>query len=166
MADRSHTQKASRTFLRSGLPGRPRAGTDPRPQIEWGLKLSGSRYWVDFEIVRALAWSAEGETLGWFAEVDGCPSGVPFESAMPFLKGHVKWDGCTELGFGSDDGRLHFCSAAADAAELAIVWQWALRKAHELMLELGGDVEWKPMPEATPYHEEAAAPALPGPVNP
>lgn len=29
--------------------------------------------------------------------------------AEPFIRGSVKWDGCSNLHFGDDDGYLHLC---------------------------------------------------------
>jgi hypothetical protein len=146
--------KAKADFERSGIPLRAISKTDSRPQIEWGLRLAGESHWVNFEIIGVASWNLDGSVAEWGRGGEPARGDVPFEKAEPVLSGFVKWDGCTEVRFGDrESGQEHFCSAAEDATEIGTVWQWALRKAHQMMLRLGGHPDWEPVGEALPYFE-------------
>jgi hypothetical protein len=52
---------------------------------------------VDFEVCEVLAWSADGKNVVRDKEL--------------YLKGCIKWDGCSHVWFGSEDrdGYIHLC---------------------------------------------------------
>jgi hypothetical protein len=153
------SNEARASFERSGIPMYPRAAGSSLSRIEWGLRLSGSRYFVNFELLKVAAWNLDGEAIDWGQGGEPARGDVPFEEGVAVLSGFVKWDGCTEVRFGppGGDGQEHFCSAAKDAAELAIMWHWALRKAHELILSLDGHPDWEPVqePPGSAYFESS-----------
>jgi hypothetical protein len=52
-------------------------------------------YRLEFEVWQVNSWSMDNEPLEYDQEI--------------FVKGTIKWDGCSHIYFGDEDGYLHLC---------------------------------------------------------
>lgn len=97
--------------------------------IRWSVTES----WADFTVVAVE--SIESQPNGDRPIFDRIGGGQTFDpsEAQHYLKGYIKWDGCSELQFGSDDyPSLHFCGPTHFRKHFALLKHLYLR-ASELM---------------------------------
>ncbi len=99
---------------------------------EWGFRLlwSVQDHWADVRVYEKVYTDPmEGALFakeGWQALPDDCTPDP--EKAETYLKGYVKWDGCTELSF----GHQHWCGAEGYRKHIALL-TYIHHRAHELM---------------------------------
>ena len=92
---------------------------DHSDQFHLTLRWAVEDYHLDFK-VRCGCRQPDGSILYLN---DGCQLASGFDDAERFVDGCIKWDGCSHLYFGDDDGYLHLCGGLAFRG-----LEWALRK--------------------------------------
>lgn len=95
-----------------------------RPLIEgnefYEIETTQGEAWVDFEVRER-----EGDVWG------------------TYLRGSVKWDGCSHLHFGDCDGYIHMCGKDSFDSHIEIlkaVWNICTKDWNNLSREIGGEL--------------------------
>lgn len=107
---------------------------------------SDRAYVVEFEAYKILApyWTDDAgrhdeimmERVGATCALDN-PT-TDFDEAQCFLRGSIKWDGCSNWGFVDSGCMIHFCGPEGPA-EVARLFE----KMYEIAGSIMGDHEWR-----------------------
>ena len=84
------------------------------------------RFEINYEFKEAYLKCEVYEINSWFQDKS-------YDSKDIYLKGYVKWDGCSHFNFGNDDGYLHLCGKSY-IDEMDKVLQTVWRLASETIL--------------------------------
>jgi hypothetical protein len=104
--------------------------------------IASSHAWCDFAIVEVQGVDDKGNML-FQGEHRSHEEGLTPETAVPLVRGYIKWDGCTEA-----TTNPHLCDGPKSILEFCALWVWALNQCHAAMVEAGGNdphVEWDPL---------------------
>lgn len=104
--------------------------------------IASSHAWCDFAIVTVNGTDENGAML-FDGPHTNLTQGLTPETAVPLVRGHIKWDGCNEA-----TTNPHFCDGPKSIVEFCALWIWALNQCHAAMVEAGGEdshVEWGPL---------------------
>ncbi len=111
-------------------------------EVLWTIVLKVSATWVNFKLYEAVAWDDDGELYEQDSD-DSTQKQVRLADASPLFWGNVKWDGCSEASW--SEKQRHVCDGAESYRRRFEAVQRTLAAAHEAMVELGTDPEWKPL---------------------
>ena len=108
--------------------------------IECVARVEIEEHRMEFEVFEITAWS-EGKD-GKYSELEferkGATNGMDttedMDEAQTLIKGCVKWDACSHVTFGDDDGYIHLCGGSSwfnfmEATKR--VWEIAMKELPE-----------------------------------
>ena len=89
-----------------------------------------SEYYFSFEIYEVQGWEEEVPGSGEFT--------IPFDLEL-YLAGSIKWDGCSNVWFGEEDGYLHLCGKHCFDNHIKLLqelWEFASKRIEKFDYEI------------------------------
>lgn len=92
---------------------------------------------VDFQVYEKIAWENGDRNLPYYEGKGGCgmddKSTKNIDGANRYIQGFVKWDGCSHINFGEEDGYIHLCGSRSFKDMIFI-----LERIYKDCCEIGG----------------------------
>lgn len=99
-----------------------------------------SEHIADVRVLKLIGKDTGGTWLYQDAEADCSPTPVEdIDKAEWFLRGSVKWDGCSNLEFNDTDVMLHFCGKK-DAMNVGVLLGRVYDLAHRVIVAADGEL--------------------------
>lgn len=102
----------------------------------YGISTSLNTHSIDFIIKKIIGEHISGGSDlpgAWLYEDKNCNTTTDFNEAESFLTGNIKWDGCSNWNFHTDDCMKHFCGRK-DAVSIGELMNHLYQIASERMI--------------------------------
>lgn len=90
---------------------------------------------VDFQVYEKIAWEDGDKNLPYYESKGGCgmddKSTKSIDEANAYIQGSVKWDGCSHVNFGDEDGYVHLCGPRS-FKEMIFILERIYRDCYEI----------------------------------